>query len=145
MIFRKWWVTFGRRRRYGHVWQRYWNRRAPVHESQGFFKAVVQVVLLFGLETWVMTPCMCRYFGSFCYRVARRITGGQPKQWVHGSWDYPPMGTTMDEAGFEDIREYILKRQNLVAQYIVAQPILDLCEEMVRRSGVRVARRWWEQ
>ena len=60
-----------------------------------------------------MTPCMGRYFGSFCYRVARRITGGQPKQWVHGSWDYPPMGTTMDEAGFEDIREYILKRQNL--------------------------------
>ena len=51
----------------------------------------------------------------------------------------------MGEAVFEEMRAYLLKRQNTVAQYIAAQPILDLCEETVRRSGVRVARRRWDQ
>ena len=30
-----------------------------------FFKAVVQVVFLFELETWVLTPCMEQALGSF--------------------------------------------------------------------------------
>ena len=30
-------------------------------------------------------------------------------------------------------------------QYIVKGPILDLCEEKVRRKGTWVAKRWWEQ
>ena len=40
---------------------------------------------------------------------------------------------------------YILKRQNAEAQYILKRPILDLCKEMVQKSGGWVARRWWEQ
>ena len=45
-----------------------------------FFKAVVQAVLLFGLETWVMTPRMVRSLGGGVqHRVARRITGRQTK------------------------------------------------------------------
>ena len=43
-----------------------------------FFKAVVQEVLLFGSETWVMTPDMGRALGSFQHRVSRQITGRQP-------------------------------------------------------------------
>ena len=44
-----------------------------------FFKAVVQAVLLFRSETWVMTPCMGRALGSFQHGVARRIKGKHPK------------------------------------------------------------------
>ena len=40
-----------------------------------FFKAVVQAVLIFGAETWVMTPHMGRSLGGFQHRVARLITG----------------------------------------------------------------------
>ena len=29
-----------------------------------FFKAVVQALLLFGLETWLVTPCMGRALGG---------------------------------------------------------------------------------
>ena len=39
----------------------------------------------------------------------------------------------------------MLKRQNRVAQYIVTQPILDLCEKTVRMLGTWVEKRWWEQ
>ena len=50
----------------------------------------------------------------------------------------------MAEAGFEGIGTYITRRQNMVAQYIATQPILDLCEQSTRRPGARVSWRWWE-
>ena len=50
----------------------------------------------------------------------------------------------MAEAGFEEIGTYNTKRQNMVVQYIVTRPILDLCERSTRRPGERVSRRWWE-
>ena len=46
----------------------------------------------------------------------------------------------MEEAGLKDIGVYILKRQ-----YIAKRPIMDLCEQSVRRTGAWVSRRWWEQ
>ena len=51
----------------------------------------------------------------------------------------------MEDVGFEDIGDYVLRRQNTVAQYIFMQPILDLCEKTVHRPVLWVARRWWEQ
>ena len=45
----------------------------------------------------------------------------------------------MEEAGFEEMGAYFLKRQNTVAQYINMRPILDLCDETVQSSGVWVA------
>ena len=44
-----------------------------------FFKAVVQVVLLFGAETWVLTPRMERALRSFQHRVVQWITGRKPR------------------------------------------------------------------
>ena len=49
------------------------------------------------------------------------------------------------EAGFEGIGKSVKKSQNTVAQYIVTQPTLDLCERSTRRHGARVSRRWWER
>ena len=60
---------------------------------------------------------------------------------MDGSWYYPPLETVMQDEGFEDIGEYVLKRQNTVAQYIVTRPILDLCEETVRIPGAWVSKR----
>ena len=51
----------------------------------------------------------------------------------------------MEEAGFEEIGVYIKKRQNTVARYILTQPIMDICEQSVRRPGSWVYRRWCEQ
>ena len=38
-----------------------------------------------------------------------------------------------------------MRRQNTVAQYIAARPIMDLCERYVWRPGAWVYRQWWEQ
>ena len=43
------------------------------------FKAVVQAVLLFGSDIWVVTPCMVRVLGGFQDQVERRLMGRPPQ------------------------------------------------------------------
>ena len=43
------------------------------------------------------------------------------------------------------MENYIQRRQNIVAQYILTRPIMDLCEAAERKCGVRVGVHWWEQ
>ena len=52
-----------------------------------FFKAVVQAVLIFGSETWVLTPCMGQDLGSFQHGVERGITRRQPRKQEEGGWE----------------------------------------------------------
>ena len=52
-----------------------------------FPKAAAEAVLLFGSETWLMTPCMVRALGIFQHRVSKRITGIHPElQYVAARW-----------------------------------------------------------
>ena len=37
------------------------------------YLSILQVVLLFDTETWLMTPCIVRLMGGFHHRVAWRI------------------------------------------------------------------------
>ena len=48
--------------------------------SGNVFKAVVLQVLLFGAETWVVSPMMERALSSFLHGTARRLTGRQPRR-----------------------------------------------------------------
>ena len=115
-------------------------------ESVGkFFKAVVQQVLLFGAETWVLMPRIERALNSFMYRAARWITGRQLRRGWGGKWFYPSLEGSMKEEGFKDIRTSINNRQNTVAQYIATRPLLDLCEGTNQIGGSRVSRRWWDK
>ena len=54
--------------------------------SRMFFNAVVQVLFIFWLETWVLTPCMGQALGSFQHRFARRIIVRQPNKREEGGW-----------------------------------------------------------
>ena len=55
--------------------------------SGKLYVTVVQAQLLFGLDTWVVTPRMARNLGGFHDRVVQRITGKLPDQCVDGSWE----------------------------------------------------------
>ena len=39
------------------------------------FKDVIQLVLLFGEDSWVATPSMSLVLGFFLYQMARQLTG----------------------------------------------------------------------
>ena len=68
--------------------QKIWTRMTRILGWEGayprisglFSKVVVQAVLIFGSETWVLTPCMERSLGRFQHRLARHITGRQPRR-----------------------------------------------------------------
>ena len=130
-----------------------WGRLSRLLDREGanprlsmvFYIAVTQAVLLFGSETWALTARMEKALESFQSRVARKITGRQTRQRKDRSWFYLPLAELMKEIGMVGIRTSILRRENTVAQFIAARPILDLCEQATRPPGARVARRWWEQ
>ena len=110
--------------------------------SVNFFKAVVQQVLLFGAETWVVTPMMERALSTFKHGAARRLTGRQPRKGRYGKWYFPSMEGAMQEAGLTDVLTSINRRQNTVAQYIATRPLLYLCKGATKREGARVTLRW---
>ena len=75
-----------------------------------FLKAVVQQVLLFGAETWVVMPRMERALNSFMHGAARRIKGRQPRRGRDGKWFYPYLEGATKEAGFKYIQTSIINR-----------------------------------
>ena len=78
--------------------------------SGNFFKAVVQQVLLFGSETWVVSLMMERALSAFIHGEAIRLTGRQPRRGRDGKWHYPSLEGAMKEAGLTDIRTSIQRR-----------------------------------
>ena len=108
--------NLGKARKSWGIIQRILSREGANKRVTGnFFKAVVQQVLLFEAETWVVTPRMERELNSFAHGSARRITGRQPRRGRDGQWFYPSLEGAMKEAGFKDVRTSIKRRQNTVA------------------------------
>ena len=110
-----------------------------------FFKASVQSVLLFGEETWVVTPRIGRVMGSFQHQVVRRLTSWLPHRRSDGRWEYISAETAREEAEFEPIETYIRRRQSTVTQYIATRTILDLWKTAERKWGAREGMQWWRQ
>ena len=46
----------------------------------------------------------------------------------------------MQEVGLEEVEAYVMRRKNMVAQYIATRTIIDLCEEAVWRPRTRVSK-----
>ena len=110
--------------------------------SRRIYVAVVQAVFLYGLETWVTTPCIGRVLGGFYHRVAHRLTGRQPLMGSDRRWAYLPQAEAVEEAGLQEVGTYVSRRQNTVKQFIATRPIIDLCLAEERRPGSRVSNRW---
>ena len=102
-----------------------------------FYKAVVQAVLLFGSESWVLTPPTIKMLLGFhirsTYRMAR--VNKLRKDPQSGIWTYPVSALALEEVGLETIGYYIQVRRQHIAAYIVDQPIFGFCEEERRKQG----------
>ena len=58
--------------------------------------------------------------------------------------EYPPLGDAMRAVVFKDIRTYISRQKNTVAQYIDTCPILDLCLDTGNRLVSQTPKIWWK-
>ena len=63
--------------------------------SGSFYLAIVNTVLFFGLETWVVTPYIRRVLGGLNHQVERMIEGKQPHQRANGGWYFPKLEEVM--------------------------------------------------
>ncbi len=58
---------------------------------------------------------------------------------------YPCLADVLNAAGLETIIHYMDVRQQTVANFIVNQPIYELCTGAVRKRGLPVQPFWWDQ
>ena len=127
-----------------------WGRIASVLRSEGvnpramgyFYKAVVQAILLYGSETWVLTNFQLKKLRSFHARVARYLTGRHIRQNKDGTWVHPPTADVLEEAGLETIDEYIKRRRDTVRRFVMFRPIYDICRRSIAITNRAV---WWNQ
>ena len=68
-----------------------------------FYKAMVQSVLIYRSEMWVLMPQMVRTLGNFHHRVARNLIRWKLRQQANKGWFYPPLEKDMQEVRLEEI------------------------------------------
>jgi hypothetical protein len=110
-----------------------------------FYKATVQAVLLFGSETWNLSPSTMKCLEGFHLKAARRLTGMMPTRGDRGTWHYPSSEDVLAAAGLHTIKHYIDVRRQTIAAFIVNRPIFDLCQRGARKRGSSPRQFWWEQ
>ncbi len=62
---------------------------ASLHACGIFYKAIMQSILLFGSETWNLSPVSLKCLEGFHLRAAWRMAGKRPKKLPDGTWTYP--------------------------------------------------------
>ena len=112
-----------------------WGKLARILSKEGacpkamatVYKSVVQAVLLYGSESWVLTLTMEKKLQSFHRRCARYITGQHIRQERDGEWTCPSSETVLKQAGLWTIQQYIQRRRNTVELYAQSRPIYQRC------------------
>ena len=134
------------RRKWGMV-RRVLTREGATPAISGmFYKAIVQSILLYGCETWTITPAMLSALRGFHHRVARRLACRLPKLRQDGTWNYPRIEGARRKAGLFTIEHYISVRQQSFVEKVATRPIRQLCEGAERRTGGPPSRLyWWTQ
>ncbi len=84
-----------------------------------FYKATVQAVLLYGSETWNLSPTSVKRLEGFHIRAAWQMSSLQPEKKPNGSWAYPRSKDVLDAAGLHTIAYYMDVRRQTVANFIV--------------------------
>ena len=110
-----------------------------------FYKATVQSILLFGCETWNLSPKSLHSLEGFYLRTAWHMAGKRPMKLWDGTWKYPNSMAVLDGVRLKTIAHYIGVGRQHIASYIVDKPIFRTCLNGLRRRGSSVRLFWWAQ
>ena len=98
---------------------------APPRVSAKFYKAIVQSVLLYGSETWVLSPAALARLEGFHIRAAYRMAKEHvPRRGPNQQWVYPSSEAVLEECGMHTIGHYIDVQRETIAKYVVGRSIL---------------------
>ena len=96
--------------------------------SEMFYLAVLQAVLLFGAETWVLLTEMSRKLEGLHVGFLRQVTGQKAKWQREGTWRSVAAADVIKESGTHTLLLYIDKRQATVAKWVVLRLILEILD-----------------
>ena len=120
--------------------------QASPRVSAVFYRAVVQSVLLYCSESWVLTPALLARLEGFHVRAAWRMAvRHKPRRGLGGQWSYPATKDVLEEVGLQSVEEYVQRRRQTIVAYVVDRPILAACREGERKRGSPHHAFWWEQ
>jgi hypothetical protein len=97
------------------------------------YKAVVQAVLLFGSETWKLSPVSLKSLEGFHIRAARRMAGMQPTWDPDGMWTYPSSKDVLKAVELKTINHYIGVCRETIARFIVDRLLFAPCRDGGRK------------
>ena len=114
--------------------------------SAKFYRAVVQAVLLFVAETWVLSEAMLNKLEGVHVGLLRQVMGMKARSLGDKTWTKEGTGRVLQAAGTKSLREYIDKRQATVAEWVALRPISEFCAKETRYvGGGKLREPWWQQ
>ena len=112
-----------------------------------FYRAIVQSVLLYGADSWIVKQSDLKKLRSFHHRAMRYMTGIHIKQKENDEWFYPDHEELMKTCRVLEIDRYLEARRGTLKGYIETfHPNFWRDVEDVRppaRSSEKIL--WWKQ
>ena len=93
-----------------------------------FYRSVVQGILLYGLDMWVLSSAMQKKVEGSHTSFLRHITGKRAWRIVDEMWETHWAELVQELAGTQSEMTYIGRRQETVSQWVVSRPIFEVCE-----------------
>ena len=112
-----------------------------------FYKAIVQSILLYGAETWVIKPENMKKLRTFHRKAARYITNRHIRPLNDGTdeWIYPSSESVLEDAGLFEIEVYIQRRRDTVFTFVQNREIYRECLGLETDVDNSEYIYWWKQ
>ena len=92
-----------------------------------FYREVVQSILLYGSDTWVLLETIEKKVEWEHTGFLRHITGKRSQRIVDGKWETPGAEVVWEAVGTQSAMTYIRRWQANVAQWVALRPIFEEC------------------
>ena len=122
--------------------QKLWGVVAKVTRQTGvyvksqamMYNVVVQTVLIYGCESWVVKGVMMMVLEGFHHIVARRLAGLMARRGKNGEWEWPPVATALQVTGLWPTWVYVRNMKFKIEEYIAECPIFEMCTRDQRKE-----------
>ena len=110
-----------------------------------FYRTVVQEVLLYGSETWVLSASMERKVEGTHTGFLQQITGNHAGRLGDRTWEMPGAEGVWESAVTQSDMTYIGRRKATVEKWATLSPLVKVCtwETGYEGGGGRRREAWW--
>ena len=111
--------------------------------SSKFYRAVIQAVILFVAETWVLLDPMEQRIEGVCVGFLRQVTKLKGKRLNDGLWRKVSANKVLQEVGKQPLQICLDRRHAIVTEWVALQPIFDVCvRDMGYEGGGKLQVAW---